>query len=227
MIKLLLNKSCATGDNLSGSLKIFGCFAKKEPALMNRKPKTKTPLSRVCFKVMDGLLKRFNADAAVSFYQRLINNNASDMDKCVATLGAVGLLSLFVFNPFGGSGSSNNGRKTPKKTIKKRTIPKYEPIIKKELSDEEKVTEVKRKFNEEYKADAEKILEKFDKNNAQDVYKKSFLGEMLMKLLLELDSVDVSQMEDLEKKAKLKEGRKNTIHEIQGFLKEIDALKVD
>ena len=178
---------------------------------------------------MESILQKINTDAVVSFYQRLINNNASDMDKCIATVGAVGVLSLFVFNPFGGSGNSSNVKKSKKNTkrVVKRTIPKYEPIIKKELTDEEKVVEVKRKFNEEYKKDAEQILQSFDKNNEKDVYKKAFLGEMLMKLLLELDSIDVSQMEDLEKKNKLKEGRKNTIHEIQGYLKQIDALKVD
>ncbi|OBA27670.1 hypothetical protein HANVADRAFT_1543 [Hanseniaspora valbyensis NRRL Y-1626] len=175
---------------------------------------------------MDGLLQKINTDAVVSFYQRLINNNASDMDKCIATVGAVGVLSLFVFNPFGGSGNIKKSKKNKKRVVK-RTIPKYEPIIKKELTDEEKVVEVKRKFNEEYKKDAEQILQSFDKNNEKDVYKKGFLGEMLMKLLLELDSIDVSQIEDLEKKSKLKEGRKNTIHEIQGYLKQIDALKVD
>ncbi|XBW34564.1 hypothetical protein QEN19_000127 [Hanseniaspora menglaensis] len=172
---------------------------------------------------MDSLFQNINKEVVISFYQRIVNNNSSDLDKVIATVGAIGLLSLFVFNPLGGS--SKSGSKTSKRKFKKRAIPKYEPIIKKELTDEEKIVEVNRKFNEEYRKDAEQIIVKFDKNDDKDVYKKAFLGEMLMKLLLELDSIDVSQIEDLDFKKKLKDGRKNTIHEIQGFLKKIDGLK--
>jgi EAL domain-containing protein (putative c-di-GMP-specific phosphodiesterase class I) len=57
------------------------------------------------------------------------------------------------------------------------------------------------------------------------VYQQKFLGEMLMKLLLELDAVDVSEIEDVERKQNIKQMRKDGIKLIQGYLKPIDALK--
>ena len=175
---------------------------------------------------IDTFIDKLNYEA-VSFYNRMISNNPTDTDKIIGTISCVSILYYFLFIP-----STPKIKKTiPRKPyVKKKLVnnDKFSQLIDKNLQNEDKINAVVKKFKNDFEKDCKKILDPEVKYNPKDekmVYQQKFLGEMLMKLLLELDAVDVSEIEDAERKQNIKQMRKDGIRLIQGYLKPIDALR--
>lgn len=71
-------------------------------------------------------------------------------------------------------------------------------------------------------------IEEFETLKADDKqYKFNYFQEELLKELIRLDGIELSEMNDLEKKQGLKTSRKGLIKYIQGLQKELDAFKRD
>lgn len=71
-------------------------------------------------------------------------------------------------------------------------------------------------------------IEEFETLKADDKqYKFNYFQEELLKELIRLDGIELSEMNDLEKKQGLKISRKDLIKYIQGLQKELDAFKRD
>lgn len=175
---------------------------------------------------IDNVIDKLNQEA-VSFYSRIVNNNPTDTDKIIGTISCVSILYYFLFIP-----STPKMKKTiPRKPYARKKLvnnDKFSPLIDKTLQNEDKINAVVNKFKTTFEKDCIKLLDPENKYNSNDdkmVYQQKFLGEMLMKLLLELDAVDVSEIEDVERKQNIKQMRKDGIKLIQGYLKPIDALK--
>ncbi|SCU81078.1 LAMI_0B04720g1_1 [Lachancea mirantina] len=92
------------------------------------------------------------------------------------------------------------------------------------LSLKEQIDAVYAKYMDEYKTGLHQLLENYDPAREKDQYQRKYYNEMLLKLLIELDGVDLVDL-PAEEKAALKEKRKQTIKEIQSELKKLDALK--
>ncbi|KAL6944780.1 hypothetical protein ACO0RG_001534 [Hanseniaspora osmophila] len=132
------------------------------------------------------------------------------------------------------SSNKNKKKKRPKKKTGKskgrassvqKSTPKTTPAPPKpKKTSAEEIQEVNVKFNKEYREGIVQLLESYDPAVEEDTYKKKFYGEMLLKLLIELDGVDLISMEEGEAKNALKTKRKQSIKEIQSYLRKVDAL---
>lgn len=176
--------------------------------------------------LIDSIIDKVNHEA-VSCYNRIISNNPTDTDKIIGTIGCVSILYYFLFVP-----STPKVKKSiPRNPYAKKKLvnnDKFATLIDKSLQNEDKINAVVNKFKTDFEKDCEKLLDPENKYNPKDekmAYQQKFLGEILMKLLLELDAVDVSEIEDIERKQNIKQMRKDGIRLIQNYLKPIDALK--
>lgn len=110
--------------------------------------------------------------------------------------------------------------KRPKQNKRKKNKEDDKPVP---MTLEKKIENVSLRFNDEYRDKVQQLVENFDAENEKDVYQRNFYNEMLLKLLIELDGVDLIDIEG-ERKAALKERRKAGIKEIQVELKKLDKL---
>ncbi|CCE62593.1 hypothetical protein TPHA_0C04430 [Tetrapisispora phaffii CBS 4417] len=145
--------------------------------------------------------------------------NKTQNDNLMATLCITGvtatLLAIFLLK----SSSAGKSKKGKKKKLKKQNM----KVAKKPLTLEEKIEKVLGTYNTEYRDGINKLLETFDKSEKQ-VYEKNYFNEMLLKLLIELDGVDLMDISDPERKTALKLRRKEAIKLIQGELNKLDNL---
>lgn len=118
--------------------------------------------------------------------------------------------------------STSKNRKQTKRKKNKGEIRKEDekPVP---MTLEKKIENVSLRFKDEYSDKVQRLLEDFDAENEKDVYQRNFYNEMLLKLLIELDGVDLIDVEG-ERKVTLKERRKAIIKEIQAELKKLDKL---
>lgn len=111
-----------------------------------------------------------------------------------------------------------------KKGRKKRKIKKGSKVAKPiPLTLEEKIQKVLTTYNTQYKGEISQLLENFNPSEEKEVYQKNYFNEMLLKLLIELDGVDLMDIEG-ERKAILKQNRKDAVKLIQGQLNKLDKL---
>lgn len=138
------------------------------------------------------------------------------------TVLTIGLFTLYFMR--WASGKSITGKSTigmtapPPKVLLKATERK-----KMDLKHGERLDTVFSKFEGEYQQDINNLCSDFEHGNEKQEYKRNFYKEMLTKLLIELDGIDLVSL-PAEKKAPLKEKRKGFIKMIQADLKRLDTL---
>lgn len=149
-----------------------------------------------------------------------LKNDKGELNIYLATATAA-LLAVIVwkFSSKSAATSTNNSSKKKNKK-RKASTKKEEPVP---LTLEKRIENVHLRYKNEYEDRIKKILGSFDPDSEKDVYEKNFCNEMLLKLLIELDGIDLIN-EEPERKKQLKEQRKLVIKEIQGQLKKLDTL---
>ncbi|AMD20669.1 HDL075Wp [Eremothecium sinecaudum] len=160
-----------------------------------------------------------------SFFGPLIKKHSNDqMALAVAsTIGAL-LMTYVVCSKFVRNGKSKAGvKKSKKKRSKGNGFTEYQK--KQPLTLEEKIDKVLEKFNTEYKSGIENLVATFEAETESHVYQCNFYNEMLLKLLIELDGIDLAGVTG-ERKLLLKKNRKDAIMQIQQQLKTIDKLRL-
>lgn len=143
-----------------------------------------------------------------------IENNVS-----VDAIGAISIFftvaSLFLWKYFVGKDEVKQ-----RKGLKKPSFDK-KPVA---LDPAAKIEHIYLRYENEFKDRIEKINEIFDSNDEKDVYERNYCNEMLLKLLIELDGVDLLNIEGDQRKA-LRQRRKDIIKIIQDELVKLDSLK--
>lgn len=92
------------------------------------------------------------------------------------------------------------------------------------LALEAQIENVELRYENEFKPRIQVLLKSFDKNIEKDVYERNYCNEMLLKLLIELDGIDLVNLEP-ERKRILKSKRKEVIKLIQSEIKLLDSLE--
>lgn len=146
----------------------------------------------------------------------LEDRNGFPAGLCVAAAGA------FIVSTILWRSSRLTDKGTKKKRAKKQTKKEQQKPIAMTL--EMQIESVRLRLNDEYKEGVLGLIDEFDKDNEKDVYKRNYYNEMLLKLLIELDGIDLVDVAG-DRKLHLKEDRKAVIKEIQTFLKKLDKLK--
>lgn len=117
-------------------------------------------------------------------------------------------------------GALSGGKKTNKSANKNVEKANKKPVP---LTLEGQIENVSLRYENEFKPRIEKLLDSFDKEDEKQIYERNYCNEMLLKLLIELDGVDLIALEP-ERKQILKQKRKDVIKVIQSELKALDAL---
>ncbi|CAR23257.1 Snl1p [Lachancea thermotolerans CBS 6340] len=159
-------------------------------------------------------------DYVTSSLEPWVRKLRNDNMAMIYTATAVGaLLLVLVFKP----SKSSKPKKSHKSKGKKAKNPERS-VQRKPLTLEEQIEGVHQKFVNEYKEGLDRLAKNYDAKSEKDQYQLNYYNEMLLKLVIELDGVDLVEVEP-ELKAKLKSRRKQVIHEIQSNLKKLDQLK--
>lgn len=122
---------------------------------------------------------------------------------------------VFAKNPTKQSTVTNNAKSAKDIQKKKSVVP---------LTLESQIENVELRYENEFKPRIQKLLKSFDKNIEKDIYERNYCNEMLLKLLIELDGIDLVDLEP-ERKKILKSKRKDVIKLIQTELKLLDSLE--
>ncbi|QLL32263.1 hypothetical protein HG536_0C04320 [Torulaspora globosa] len=109
-------------------------------------------------------------------------------------------------------------RKKPARASAKKEHDKPIP-----MTPERRIHNVRLRFLDEYEQGVLKLLENYNAGDKDQIYQRNYYNEMLLKLLIELDGIDLSNVPG-EKKLTLKQQRKTVIKEIQTHLKLLDKL---
>ena len=134
---------------------------------------------------------------------------------CLATVSAA-VFAVLLWKFTSGSGSSKKSKsKSHKKKNKKEKVAA--------LTHEMQIENIHLRYKNEFEDRVNNILGAYNPDDEKSVYEKKYCNEMLLKLLIELDGVDLVS-EEPEKKAILKAKRKAVIKEIQTQLKKLDTL---
>ncbi|CAI4848050.1 CNT_collapsed_G0053520.mRNA.1.CDS.1 [Saccharomyces cerevisiae] len=92
------------------------------------------------------------------------------------------------------------------------------------LTLEEQIDNVSLRYGNELEGRSKDLINRFDVEDEKDIYERNYCNEMLLKLLIELDSIDLINVDESLRRP-LKEKRKGVIKEIQAMLKSLDSLK--
>lgn len=92
------------------------------------------------------------------------------------------------------------------------------------LNPTEQLENIYLRYENEFKDRITKITELYSPEDEKDVYERNYCNEMLLKLLIELDGVDLLTLQGNERK-KLRQRRKDIIKVIQNELVKLDSLK--
>lgn len=149
----------------------------------------------------------------------------NDTTIIYSTLGAITLTTLYLFSGSNSSSKkSKKHRKSHKVKIKKEKVIPVDPI----QQGKEIIAFVKKELNETYVPLVEQLEMDVEAENTSTEprepvsykqstqYRKLFLNETLLALLLKLDGVTTE----------LRTERKAAVKEIQMFLRRVDALKI-
>ncbi|CCF55705.1 hypothetical protein KAFR_0A02690 [Kazachstania africana CBS 2517] len=80
------------------------------------------------------------------------------------------------------------------------------------------------RFENEFKPRIENLLDSFDPTDEKQIYERNYCNEMLLKLLISLDGIDLVGIENPRRQV-LRSERKDIIRLIQSNLKKLDSLK--
>ncbi|CAI4065413.1 hypothetical protein N7582_003024 [Saccharomyces uvarum] len=136
----------------------------------------------------------------------------------LAIIAAVFLVTVTRPSSSKGKSSKRKGSKKDKKSkgrFEKAPVP---------LTLEERIGNVSLRYNNELRDRSKDLINRFDSGDEKDVYERNYCNEMLLKLLIELDGIDLINVDESLRKS-LKEKRKAVIKEIQATLKSLDSLK--
>lgn len=139
-----------------------------------------------------------------------------NQDSRIIAIAATTTFAICVACYIWGTFSKGNSKQNKKGNAGK----KDKPVP---LTLEGKIENVSLRYKNEFKPRIEKLLESFNKENEKEIYERNYCNEMLLKLLIELDGVDLVDVEP-ERKKVLKQKRKDIIKIIQAELKALDAL---
>ncbi|CCD23207.1 Snl1p NDAI_0B01730 [Naumovozyma dairenensis CBS 421] len=93
------------------------------------------------------------------------------------------------------------------------------------ITKESQIDNIQLRFQNEFVTKIDPLLESFDSSDEQHIYNRNYYNEMLLKLLIELDDIDLTTIDDKQTKMDMKEKRKLVIKDIQTYLKTLDSLK--
>ncbi|AET39447.1 Snl1p Ecym_4393 [Eremothecium cymbalariae DBVPG len=174
---------------------------------------------------MDGIL-----DKLTSFYgaskkgapevMQLLHEYTSGLVTVAVTTALGALLLVYV----AGNRRAKAGKSKSAKKESKKKGGKPKAVRKECLTLEEGIEAVQRKFETEYKAGLTKLLEDFEPGNEKYEFECSYYNEMLLKLLIELDGIELTEVTG-ERKDMLKKKRKAAILTIQQQLKKLDKIR--
>lgn len=164
----------------------------------------------------------------VAFYKSnlkpLANQFFPDDSDASSTFYMTGAAAIIVTAIIWRSLGLSSSKRTKRQQAKKKDRTKRNKDVKPEpLTLEKRIENVRLRFNDEYKPGITSLLENYDPADKDKVYQRNYYNEMLLKLLIELDGVDLGEMQG-ERKIALKEQRKGVIREIQAHLKTLDKL---
>ncbi|SMN21157.1 similar to Saccharomyces cerevisiae YIL016W SNL1 Protein of unknown function proposed to be involved in nuclear pore complex biogenesis and maintenance as well as protein folding [Maudiozyma saulgeensis] len=133
-------------------------------------------------------------------------------------MGAISLFiavaTMFLWNYVSRKNEANFGKK-------KAPTMDPKPIA---LNPTEQLENIFLRYENEFKDRIAKIMELYSPDDDKDVYERNYCNEMLLKLLIELDGVDLLALEGEERK-QLRQRRKDIIKVIQNELVKLDSLK--
>lgn len=170
-------------------------------------------------------------DSLIEFYKTnlkpLVNQYVSVDSTTSGTVYVTGAAAIIVtailwrnlrLSSSRGNKKTQQRRKKSAKTAAKKEDDKPVP-----LTPEKRIENVHLRFRNEYEQGVLGLINGYDSSDKDQVYQRNYYNEMLLKLLIELDGIDLANM-DGEKKASLKEQRKMVIKDIQSHLKSLDKL---
>ncbi|SCU85023.1 LAFA_0D13432g1_1 [Lachancea sp. 'fantastica'] len=154
------------------------------------------------------------------------NDNMTGVYAATTALGA--LVFLLVLRPlnrrFKDDKNNRSNSKKNKNQKKKKTPGRISKRTEKPASLEDQIENVHQRFLSEYKQGVDALIQDFDPSSEKLQYQRNYYNEMLLKLVIELDGVDLVDLEG-DRKTVLKDRRKQVIKEIQTDLKRLDSLK--
>ncbi|CEP60607.1 Snl1p LALA0_S01e14840g [Lachancea lanzarotensis] len=163
---------------------------------------------------------RYLVEYATEYIQN--NDNMPSVYAATTALGA--LMFLFVLRPLNRRFTDNKSNKTSKKKTKGQSKKKATSRSSKPVSLEDQIENVYMRFSKEYKQAVDALVEDFDPSSEKLQYQRNYYNEMLLKLVIELDGVDLVDLTG-DRKTALKDRRKQVIRAIQTDLKRLDSLK--
>lgn len=150
--------------------------------------------------------------------------NSDNKDSQLITVIATGTFAICIAYFIWGvlANSSSRQSKVTKNTKSVKDTQNKTHVV--PLTLEARIENVELRYENEFKPRIESLLKSFDKNIERDVYERNYCNEMLLKLLIELDGIDLVELEP-ERKKILKSKRKDVIKLIQTKLKLLDSLE--
>ena len=153
-------------------------------------------------------------------------------DVPTEALAATGILaiviSVYLWKSLGVPDSKRSRQRRRKKLGKKKKTDqgndgkfKEAPVP---MTLENQIENIWLRYKNEFEKRIEGLLTSFDAGDEKQVYERNYCNEMLLKLLIELDGVDLVNLEP-ERKQVLRNRRKDIIKIIQGKLNALDKLK--
>ena len=136
-------------------------------------------------------------------------------------MGAISLFiavaTMFLWNYV----ARKNDESTQEGIKKKQADLDRKPVA---LNPTEQLENIYLRYENEYKGRIAKITDLYSPEDEKDVYERNYCNEMLLKLLIELDGVDLLTLQGNERK-RLRQRRKDIIKVIQNELVKLDSLK--
>ncbi|GAV54167.1 hypothetical protein ZYGR_0AK06690 [Zygosaccharomyces rouxii] len=145
--------------------------------------------------------------------------NPSSLSSALYLTGAAFVVTA-LFWRYSSIGTTTTDRTKTKKSHKQqqkmptKTVP---------LSRESHIDSISTSFHHEYKPGLLQLVGNYDSENEKNCYDKRYYNEMLLKLLIELDGIDITVL-PTDDKVQLKNRRKAVIKEIQHHLQLLDTL---
>ncbi|EJS43267.1 snl1p [Saccharomyces arboricola H-6] len=156
--------------------------------------------------------------SAMDDWKDKLSKTSTSTYVVLAVIAVVFLVT--VTRPTGNKGKSSK-KKGSKKGSKSKGQFKKAPVP---LSLEEQIGNVSLRYNNELRDRSADLINRFDATDEKNIYERNYCNEMLLKLLIELDGIDLINVDEFLRKS-LKEKRKAVIKEIQATLKSLDSLK--
>lgn len=155
---------------------------------------------------------------AMEHWKSKLSKTSTSTYVLLAVIAVVFLVTIR--RPNGSKGKSSKKRASKKNKKGKNQFEKA-PVP---LTLEEQIDNVSLRYGNELEGRSKDLINRFDVEDEKDIYERNYCNEMLLKLLIELDSIDLINVDESLRRP-LKEKRKGVIKEIQAMLKSLDSLK--